>query len=223
VVRFTPTFAGSQRATLAIGSDDQARSGGQGRSRRLERPGGGVAGRVLPVQSFLGVMPNRSAFVRISAVFSPASPFPAPRKPSPAATGSYHDGPSNVFARISPRVFTGSLNVVTNGKLPIQCGFDDGAMLKVNGQMVLDLNAPGTYRTASGADPTGRPPSHRTGLLPARRSGGIGLHGYGTGTNEPDHDTTVTTIELRVADGFVAFRVCRRGWLPHGTDLHRWR
>jgi len=60
-------------------------------------------------------------------------------------------GQSNVFRENFSARFTGSLNVLTNGDYLFKVASDDGAMLKVNGQMVLDQNAPGAYRMTSGA------------------------------------------------------------------------
>jgi len=106
--------------------------------------------------------------------------------------------------------------VVTNGNYQFSVASDDGAMLKVNGQMVLDLNAPGTYRTASGALtlPAGSFPIE---LDYFQQGGAAGLDFTVTGPG-PTSLTTNTTVHDRVASGgrLCCLRVCRRGGFPMG-------
>ena len=205
MVRLAPIIIGSHSGTLTIASDDQARAlisvslhGNCGMAS-------GLWGEFFQFKRSLGIMPNmigippdyRGAFTVIE--------FPSTSQAFTSSDGIIpQTAQSNVFRDNFSARFTGSVNVLTNGNYLFTVSSDDGAMLKVNGQMVLDQNSVGSYRTASGAInlPAGAYPIE----LDYFQQGGVAgldLAVSGPGPVSLTTNKTPTLIEVQVTDGFI--------------------
>jgi parallel beta-helix repeat protein len=205
-VRFSPTLAGSQMATLSVENSDPARSLWtiplQGNSGALS----GLRGEFFQFNRSLDHVPN---LIGIPADYT--GTFTMIEFTNTTLAFSNIDGiiprtaQSNVFLDNFAARFTGTLHVVTNGDYTFSVTSDDGAILKLNGTVLLDQNYTGSFRTmgttlrmAAGDYPVELDYFEQGGYA------GLNFLAAGPGPVSFTTNATPTALEVNVASGFAA-------------------
>ncbi|HRY50596.1 MAG TPA: choice-of-anchor D domain-containing protein [Candidatus Paceibacterota bacterium] len=151
-VRFAPTIPGAQWAQLSLGNNDPAFSTVRVSLFGASGNQSGLRGEFWQFTNALYVMPSvRGRAPDYTGAFAKIQ-FPETTQAFTNVDGVIPRTPQGKeFLDDFAARLTGSIHVTVPGDYVFAVGSDDGAMLKINGRMVVEQNATGAFRTGYGA------------------------------------------------------------------------